>query len=282
MPSETEEDLKARHSQEKKDLVAQVTSLKRSFNKNDSKRKKEVQAQVQKLENDLKVRHERELNDLVSQTSTLKITEDKPVPQNEVKSEDGGEKKRTKAQKNREKKEEKDRRMREAMKQDALNAATGKGALESEKIRSILEERGLKLVDILPDGDCMYNALADQLSIQDPASTITGEGVRELTANHLIANKDTFLPFLGNGDLDDEGFEDYCNKVRNPCRDGGEWGGSPELQAISTALEKPVEVLHADGAPHCFGENFAGPPLVLTYHRYAYTLGEHYNSTAKA
>ncbi|CAD5229519.1 unnamed protein product [Bursaphelenchus okinawaensis] len=277
------DELKARHSKEKKDLVAQTTSLKRSINKNDAKRKKEVNAQIAKLENELKVKHEKEMNDLVQQTVNVKVSDDSeakvPSETNSENVEEAGEKKKTKAQKMREKKEEKDRRMREAMKQDALNAATSRGTVESEKIKAVLEDRNLKMIDIKPDGDCMYNALAHQISLLDASSTMTGDKVRELTVNHLISNKDSFLPFLNNGDLDDEGFEDYCDKVRSSCRNGGEWGGEPELQAFSAAYEKPIEVIHADGSPHKYGEGFKGKPLILTYHRYAYSLGEHYNST---
>jgi hypothetical protein len=41
-----------------------------------------------------------------------------------------------------------------------------------------------------------------------------------------------------------------------------------------------IEVLQANGQKSVFGEHFeANDPLLITYHNYAYSLGEHYNST---
>lgn len=49
-------------------------------------------------------------------------------------------------------------------------------------------------------------------------------------------------------------------------------------QALSCALEVPVEVFSATSPPLLLGENFDGAPLMLTYHEHYYALGAHYNS----
>lgn len=38
------------------------------------------------------------------------------------------------------------------------------GRIEKEEITNILGSRGLKIHEIEPDGDCLYNAVAHQLS----------------------------------------------------------------------------------------------------------------------
>lgn len=53
-----------------------------------------------------------------------------------------------------------------------------------------------------------------------------------------------------------------------------------KLRAISNALSRRIEVVQPNGCVILFGDDFTlHKPLVVTYHRFAYTLGEHYNST---
>ncbi|CAG8520311.1 2137_t:CDS:10 [Ambispora leptoticha] len=58
---ETFDQLQVRHKKELKDLVARTTSLKKTATKGDKKRKKEVQAEIIKLEAELHARHELEV-----------------------------------------------------------------------------------------------------------------------------------------------------------------------------------------------------------------------------
>jgi len=44
-------------------------------------------------------------------------------------------------------------------------------------------------------------------------------------------------------------------------------------------LKCPIKIIQAIGPPTIQGEQFDGEPLILTYHRHLYRLGEHYNST---
>lgn len=52
----------------------------------------------------------------------------------------------------------------------------------------------------------------------------------------------------------------------------------PGAQALCSALEVPIEVFSAMSPPLLLGEQFEGPPLLLTYHEHYYALGAHYNS----
>lgn len=55
-----------------------------------------------------------------------------------------------------------------------------------------------------------------------------------------------------------------------------------QLRALSCALEKRIEVVQPEGRSIVFGEEFKGRAVVITFHRHAYNLGEHYNSTVVA
>ena len=87
----------------------------------------------------------------------------------------------------------------------------------------------------------------------------------------MKSNSGQYLPFLS---LSPPEFEVYCNKMGSTK----EWGGQVELLALTNVLRKPIEVVQAEGSPMVMGEHFDGPKLVITYHRHAYGLGEHYNS----
>jgi len=54
------ESLEARHKKERRELVAHVTSLKKSISKGEKAKRKEVLAEVEKLETALKKKHEAE------------------------------------------------------------------------------------------------------------------------------------------------------------------------------------------------------------------------------
>lgn len=56
--------------------------------------------------------------------------------------------------------------------------------------------------------------------------------VRQKAAAYIRSHKDDFLPFLSGpdgGPLDEFEFEQYCGQVERCCKDGGVWGGEPEV-----------------------------------------------------
>ena len=63
-----------------------------------------------------------------------------------------------------------------------------------------------------------------------------------------------------------------------------EWGGQLELQALTQILKAPITVHEAGKEPVLMGAGGEGgggggaAALQLSYHRHAYSLGEHYNS----
>jgi OTU domain-containing protein 6 len=136
-----------------------------------------------------------------------------------------------------------------------------------------------------------------------PHFQLSAAQLRQMAADFIRKNCWDFLPFLVTEEgtpLVESDLPDYCTKVANMCSRGGSWGGEAEvvfsmikikftvqlqLRAISSALQRRIEVLHADDRTTVFGEHFPSEresPLLITFHKHAYTLGEHYNSTAPA
>lgn len=269
-----EEDLLKKHKQERKELQAKIQSLKKTAPK--GKKKKEIADQIAQLEKELDERQQEELSlvqpageedsggDVIQEEDVAIEESPRPV-------------KVSRAQKRRSKKEneekERDRRIQE---QEEENKK-GPRVKEINTIKELLQCQGLQLYNIPADGNCLYCAVNHQLQIRGKEE-YSIEKLREITANFMRENKDDFLPFMCNDSeepLTDEQFEKYCKNIETTKF----WGGQIELKALSNALKCPIKIIQASGPPTIQGEDFQGPPLILTYHRHLYRLGEHYNST---
>ncbi|KAG9294805.1 hypothetical protein G9A89_008497 [Geosiphon pyriformis] len=150
--------------------------------------------------------------------------------------------------------------------------------VELEAIKSLTEKMDLTIKQIIPDGHCLYNAIADQLSTQYNIMT-DYKDIRKNVAEYMRQNSDDFLPFLSteSGDLYTmEQFQRYCYNLENTA----DWGGQLELRAASKFYEIPIYIVQM-GLPllKISEDEFTNKkPITLSYHRYMYGLGEHYNS----
>lgn len=275
-----EEALQVRHRKERKELQARVQALKKSADKGDKKRKREVLDDIVKLELALDQRHSEELGQLKASTKTIEnviqqvehisINNLQPVPTERV----------SKAQKRRDKKAQAERETEIAIiAQEELNK-TGPRMVEIQTLKAILNSRQLQLYPIASDGDCLYNAVRHQLLVTGYQPLYDTATLRYKTAEYISSNKDSLIFYMtnpSNGDiLNDIEFERYCTAIRSTPA----WGGQIEIKALSQVLKAPIEVLQASGPPTIQNEdNFSGPTLIITYHRFMYSLGEHYNST---
>lgn len=231
---------------------------------------------------------------------------------------------------------EKKKQKEEAMRQEAqaeVEAERANGGvnnrydaadLEKQGIDAICRSWNLELVEMEPDGHCMYSAIADQLtskkvSIDKEKKMSKKERkeekwdysiVRKIAADYMRNHMDDFLPYLpaedvegqGEGLLSPEGYMKHCDNVENTS----EWGSQTEvswtltcsrivrfkhlncfdvvhqLLALSKALELPIWVIQSRsptvkiGTEEAYGKKKS--PLMVTYHRVQYGLGEHYNS----
>ncbi|KAG1331846.1 deubiquitinase OTUD6B [Cocos nucifera] len=163
--------------------------------------------------------------------------------------------------------------------------------IENESLERKLEPLGLTIKEIKPDGHCLYRAVEDQLSLHcSNVSQYNYQVLREMVANYMREHASDFLPFFLSDskiemDSDSspmERFEKYCEEVRATAA----WGGQLELGALTHCLKKHI-VIYSGSFPDVEmgkeyksdnGSNGSNPSILLSYHRHAYGLGEHYNS----
>lgn len=283
------EELEKKFKQERKVLQAKITALKKSVTKGDKKKKKEVQDEIVQLEADLEKRHQEE-EESFNKNCLKKSPEENDSSENHANPLEESQEtvaasvpRMSKAEKRRQKKSA-DAKEREAriQEQESINLL-GPRQTEMVAIVDRLRERGMAIHGIVADGNCLYSAVEHQLKeAAVPLADSDYKTLRKMTADHLRQNRDDFLPFLCNQDTGDpmseNEFEAYCNKVEKTTA----WGGQIELRALSDALKYPIEVIQAVGPPMTVGEQYLASkkPLIVTFHRHLYRLGEHYNSVA--
>ncbi|KOX71408.1 OTU domain-containing protein 6B [Melipona quadrifasciata] len=283
----TEEELTQKHKKERRELQAQIQTLKKSICKGDKKKKKEVTEEINRLEEALDKKQEEELITWkVSHLNINNVENEDTENSNDESTRNNKQYEQpihriSKAQKRRDKKAnaEKERNQR-IIEQEALNVF-GKRNIELQTIKKILCDRGFMIYEIPSDGHCLYNAVAHQLKIIGE-TPLNFHELRTKTAVYLRENMNEFLPFISNPDSDDllspEQYEKYCDDVA----DTSAWGGAIELQVLSHVLKCPIEVIQASGAPYIIGDDYNNEKkMILTYHRHMYELGAHYNSVTK-
>lgn len=275
-------DLTLRHKKERKELQSKIQALKKTAGKGDKKKKKEVLEEIARLETDLDKRHADELANAEKTTANGDDTSQPDANQNQIESSDVVEEKTgrvSRAQKRREKKANEEKvRQADILAQDEINK-TGARAIELNTIKKLLAKRDLIIHPIASDGNCLYNAIRNQLQVTDRFVDDV-RTLRNKTADYILQNKDSLIFYMTNADtgncLNDTEFEKYCSDLRNTAA----WGGQIEISALSQVLQVPIEVIQATGPPTIQGDDkFKGPNLVITYHRNMFSLGEHYNGT---
>ena len=119
----------------------------------------------------------------------------------------------------------------------------------------------------------LLRSIADQLRYRGDQETSFGE-LRKRAAQYMRDHAEEFAPFLGH-DPNDEDYTAYCDKVESVVL--AEWGGQLELKALSHVLGLPIHVYDGSNIIK-MGDNIDEEPLRISYHRFYYALGEHYNS----
>uniref|UniRef100_UPI0037E7E8EF deubiquitinase OTUD6B n=1 Tax=Semicossyphus pulcher TaxID=241346 RepID=UPI0037E7E8EF len=277
-----EEQLAKQHRKEKKDMQAQIQSMKNAVPKNDKKRRKQMTEEIAKLEADLSQKHEEECKQLQS-TAGTKVEEVLNGVENlkvEAEEEEVTQPRLTKAQKRRDKKaaqeKERESRIAEAEVENLQGVRHQEGLMLAQK----LAQQQLQIKEISSDGHCMYRAVEDQLA-QRSKLVMSVKELRSRTAEHMRSHADDFLPFLTNPNTGDmfttDEFEKYCSEVEHTAA----WGGQLELRALTQVLQLPIEVIQANSSTIKIGEEFDSNPVTLVYMRHAYGLGEHYNSVER-
>ena len=105
---------------------------------------------------------------------------------------------------------------------------------EYTKLKKTLDADGLEIVDMSPDGNCLFRSLSDQL-FGDYGNA--HYDVRSAVCDFMEQNEGDFRLFLVFEDEDDDDqdeedardFEDYLDNMRQD----GEWGGNLEVVAAA-------------------------------------------------
>lgn len=157
--------------------------------------------------------------------------------------------------------------------------------LEEERFDKILEEHRLCIYNIEADGDCLYAAVQHQLSLaSDSDELLCSQELRERTSQYMLDNANDFLPFLVNDDgdlMNDDEYKAYCSNIAKTRQ----WGGHLELTAIAQMTKKEIHIFQAEGrqVPLIIETKTKTDkaPILLSFHKHLYRLGEHYNSLIK-
>lgn len=156
--------------------------------------------------------------------------------------------------------------------------------LEQEQLARTLSKKNLTIHDIDADGDCLYRAVEHQLAIaSDSGQKYNFRELRDKTSQYMLENPDEFMPFLLNdhGNLmSSQDYKNYCLQIAKTK----EWGGHLELTAISQFTNKPIHIYQAGNDTPIVIEPQKvtnKKPMLLSFHKHLYHLGEHYNSLVK-
>uniref|UniRef100_A0A5B7C0C8 OTU domain-containing protein n=1 Tax=Davidia involucrata TaxID=16924 RepID=A0A5B7C0C8_DAVIN len=290
---ETRDEMLSRHRKEISQLQNKEVGLKKAAAKGSKAeqkaKKKQVEEEISQLSAKLKESHAEELASLGYSSSTN--GEEKGKLDSLVKAIAGvsvtiqaDHSKPSKSVKRREKRAQQEAAREQRIQEEQSNIVSDR-MIENEKLERKLEPLGFTVNEIKPDGHCLYRAVEDQLAfLSGGSSPYTYQQLREMVAAYMRKHASDFLPFflsenMTDGDSDDsliERFENYCREVESTAA----WGGQLELGALTHCLKKHIMIYSGSFPDVEMGKEYKSesPSIMLSYHRHAFGLGEHYNS----
>lgn len=111
-----------------------------------------------------------------------------------------------------------------------------KHATDAQRLREQLEQQGLVLDAVKPDGNCLFRSISKQLTGTEEHHA----RYRAQAIEYMRLNRPDFEFFVE----DDEPWEDYLTRIAS----NREWGGNLELKALSDVLRVSF-VIHQLDAP---------------------------------
>ncbi|KAM1058074.1 hypothetical protein ACFX1X_031635 [Malus domestica] len=298
---ETRDEMLSRHRKEISKLQDKETEMKKAAAKGSKAeqkaKKKQVEEEITRLSANLKEKHAAELASLGYSASNgnekSKLdTLVKAIAGVSVTSQPE-QAKPSKSSKRREKRAQQDAAREQRIQEEQSNRVSDR-MIEDEKLEKKLEPFGLTINEIKPDGHCLYRAIQDQLAhLSGGSSPYTYQQLREMVAAYMRKHASDFLPFFlsenpADGDSDEslaERFENYCKEVESTAA----WGGQLELGALTHCLKKPIKIYSGSFPDVEMGKEYksdsgtgsSDSSIMLSYHKHAFGLGEHYNSVVR-
>ncbi|XP_050203374.1 OVARIAN TUMOR DOMAIN-containing deubiquitinating enzyme 5 [Mercurialis annua] len=295
---ETRDEMLSRHRKEIKELQHKEVELKKGAAKGSKAeqkaKKKQVEEQISQHSAELKEKHAEELASL----GFISVIEnDKSNLDNLVNAIAGvsvtnqpEQGKVSKGAKRRGKRAQQEAEREQRIQEEQSNLVSDR-MIEHDKLKEKLEPLGLAVNEIKPDGHCLYRAIEDQLALLSGGSSpYTYQDLRKMVASYMREHATDFEPFFLSdntveGDADDspaDRFENYCKEVESTSA----WGGQLELGALIHCLAKPIKIFSGSFPDVEMGKEYksdggAGSldtTILLSYHKHAFGLGEHYNS----
>ncbi|CCH62176.1 hypothetical protein TBLA_0G02360 [Henningerozyma blattae CBS 6284] len=160
------------------------------------------------------------------------------------------------------------------IKQEALQETTiDYGKIERDQIDMKLAKLQMKEHDVKPDGHCLFASILHQLQINDLVNETNDDiyKLRGLIGDHILANKDDFLPYLI-----DEG--DDINSYVKSIKETAKWGGDVEIMAVCQLYDCQVCIMMSEQQDPIVFNDKGKNVINLVYFKHYYSLGEHYNS----
>ncbi|KAK4366816.1 hypothetical protein RND71_014696 [Anisodus tanguticus] len=299
---ESLEEMLSRHRKEISQLQDKEIGMKKTAAKGSKAeqkaKKKQVDEEVSKLSAKLKERHAGELaclgysggsnNDNAKEKGNLD-TLVKAIAGVSVSSQTDHSKP-SKSVKRREKRAQQEAAREQRIQEEQSNIISDR-VIENEKLERKLDPLGLTVNEIKPDGHCLYRAVENQLAVHSGGSSpYTYLELRQMVAAYMRKHATDFLPFFlseneEGGESDDslvERFENYCREVESTAS----WGGQLELGALTHILKKHIMIFSGSFPDVEMGKEYksgsgsgsSASSIMLSYHKHAFGLGEHYNS----
>ena len=251
-------------SAEIKELRNKIISVKKSVTKGDKKQKKAIQDELSSLEILLASKQEelQKLKENVNNVIVENVNSEVRV---------------NKARMKKERRKEEKAAEWEANRQAALAEIASRPDLALEESKAFahkLSERGFRIVEVAADGHCLFSAIGCQLNPPKDHWEL-----RAVAAKFLLEHRSEFECFLDfestaeASDSNNDKYAEYCRKIEST----GMWGGQLELEALSRALDVTITVIQSDAPELNFNEGDK-ERIYLSFHRYAFSLGEHYNA----
>lgn len=133
--------------------------------------------------------------------------------------------------------------------------------------RDRMRERGLIVVDVQGDGNCLFRAVCDQMYSSDRRHV----ELRRRCIDHMRKHKNRFAVFCV------DNFDDYLQRMSRP----GEWADDLEIRALEELFDRPIQIFRAESydlepmKTHFDEEELVKDvvPIKLSYHGRS-----HYNS----
>ncbi|KAM9897230.1 hypothetical protein OXX69_010352 [Metschnikowia pulcherrima] len=310
------EELLARHRKEQKDLIAQITSLKKQASK---KTRKSVNSKCTDLQSSLDARHAQELAELNGASASepvvfspeqllaaVSLGESGANTEGEndgAKIADSGDsntihahnvsaaqesgpgpgtgpgpKKRNRAKERLAKRQAQIDAMTAEAHAEAANTVDYR-AIEAESMRQLLQAQNLQLHEIKPDGHCLFSSLEDQLRLRHE-NYATSSSLSVLGLRTQAAEHIRANPDAYIPYLFDQDTMTLrdVGQYTKEMEETAMWGSDLEIAALASVHDCPIKVLVAGSAPIVFNEAGTRPQLIVAYYKHSYGLGEHYNS----